>query len=594
MGGFPNYVIQEAFAATATVDSITTGDTAGNSTATTTIDVVFDQRIFVNSTGVNGTSVDKQLLFNVAGAGAGVGIASAIVFDSKLGSSAAECISSVTSATVVITLDVALTTGAVPNVEFINDSTVLTCDASDTTATGFNSTATDGLRPVFSSAATTDSTTIDVVFSESMVGGGSLVNGDFDIAGTFAGATPTVTNIVTSGTTATLTLSTSIANGDTLTVAYVGDAGDMTDAAAAPNSLATFTAESVTNNVSVPSKSNNLACWGDCTSPTIGLTNNGARMVDGGFSYNGNSVDAIDFHTPFPLISAQIGKTNTVIVKVFDEYGTQGIRLVQFGLGLPEIDSPLNNAEAVIEIWFEHGGDNIEEVKIFDRHNLIENSSIKTQTKMVDCKEGSTSQCTQVTMKYKYREAPIYNIMRVEVMDSYRNAQATTFNDGVEVLGESMNPADKLNIIPVTLQQYPQKRGLVELTQIDRSEQLWTDPYGYIWQGDESRMILLSTIPPKEKDIDPISVFHGYNERINSNFVMYKQMQIDKAQEIFDILYGEIQVDDLTNYVAETTNFGVFSDRSNDPVLQQALIDEANRAELVLEKILFYSELVMR
>ena len=73
--------VQEAFAVTAVVATITTGDTAGNSDATTTIDVVFDQRVFVNSGALDGVAVDKQALFDVAGAGAGVGIASAFVID---------------------------------------------------------------------------------------------------------------------------------------------------------------------------------------------------------------------------------------------------------------------------------------------------------------------------------------------------------------------------------------------------------------------------------------------------------------------------------------------------------------------------------
>ncbi|MCH7560209.1 MAG: hypothetical protein IIC67_02375, partial [Thaumarchaeota archaeon] len=104
---------------------------------------------------------------------------------------------------------------------------------------------------------------------------------------------------------------------------------------------------------------------------------------------------------------------------------------------------------------------------------------------------------------------------------------------------------------------------------------------------DQSKMVLISTIPLKEKDNDPKSIWSGYNDRINSNFAMYKQEQIDKAQQVFDILYMEIQGDDLTNYVAETIYFTVKNkDRANDSVLQQALIDEANRAELVLKELL--------
>jgi len=58
-----------------------------------------------------------------------------------------------------------------------------------------------------------------------------------------------------------------------------------------------------------------------CIHPTIGLDKSGARMVDEGFSYNGNAVDAVPFHTPFPLISAQTGQTNTVSVTAWDGMG---------------------------------------------------------------------------------------------------------------------------------------------------------------------------------------------------------------------------------------------------------------------------------
>ncbi|MEK0365006.1 MAG: hypothetical protein QQN42_01485, partial [Nitrosopumilus sp.] len=52
------------------------------------------------------------------------------------------------------------------------------------------------------------------------------------------------------------------------------------------------------------------------------------------------------------------------------------------------------------------------------------------------------------------------------------------------------------------------------------------------------------------------------------------------------ILYMEIHGDDLTDYVAETTNYGITISRADDSILQQALIDEANRAELVLKELL--------
>jgi len=269
----------------------------------------------------------------------------------------------------------------------------------------------------------------------------------------------------------------------------------------------------------------------------------------------------------------------------WDDLGPVGIKLVQFGLGVPEVGSSLNHAEVIIEVWLDNDS-KVEDIVITDSNNLIENSSVNASTNIVQCREGSNEQCVKLSMNHMYREAPIYNIMSVEVMDVKRHVQATTFNDGVEVLGESMNPADLMNIIPVTTQNYPQRSGLVELTQIDRSAQLWIDPYGYVWYGDESKMTLLSTIPIIRLQ-DSESPFSGYNDRYNSNFVMYKELQIVKAQEIFDnmVLYKEIQGDDLTNYVARTI-YSTSTERVDDTELQNNLMIESEKAQKIMEYLL--------
>jgi len=578
VAGFPNYMIQEAYAETPILGATSsTGVIGGDSALTSQIEVKF-------SVDVNATSVTTTGAWSVAG--------NSVSGASDIANNLESCNTGVSgTASVILTLVTAISTNAVPLVTYngtINNVDIRACSGGESMANVTTVTPVDGLSPVFSSATSPSATTIDVVFTETVTEGTAVAITDFTLGGTIAsGAVLTGTPSV-SGNTVTLSLDNDIVNGDTPTIAYTETSTKLNDANS--NFALTFSSQSVTNNLSSPGS--HLGCAGDCTSPTIGLDKYGIRSVDSGFSYNGNSVDVIGYHTPFPLISAQIGQTNTVTVKIFDEYGTQGIRLVQFGLGLPEIGSPLDYAEAIIAIWYEYGGNNIEKVTITDKHNLIENSSVKTQTEIVDCREGSADQCTQVTMKYKYREASIYNVMRVNVMDNNRNMQVNTFNDGVEVLGESMNPADITTThVPNIL--YPQQRGLVELTNIDRGEKLWIDPYGYVWQGDDSKMVLLSNIPLKETDNDPKSVWSGYNDRINSNFVMYKQEQIVKAQEIFDTLYIDIQGDDPTDYVAETTNF-TYKNRIDDSVLQQALIDEANRAELILEEILSYSELVRK
>ena len=53
----------------------------------------------------------------------------------------------------------------------------------------------------------------------------------------------------------------------------------------------------------------------DCTPPTLGYDEYGARLLDGGFSYNGLASDVEYFFTPYPLIESEVGKENTVVAQ---------------------------------------------------------------------------------------------------------------------------------------------------------------------------------------------------------------------------------------------------------------------------------------
>ena len=287
-------------------------------------------------------------------------------------------------------------------------------------------------------------------------------------------------------------------------------------------------------------------CNGDCIYPTIGLDKNSIRLVDNGFTYNDQSVDALPFYTQFPLINATTGHTNTISATVYDNLA---IELVQFGLGLPEIDSPLNDAEVILEVWLDAYASEdpiqVDKIVIRDPHNLIDNSSVKIHASMIQCRADSNDQCVNVKVQHMYREAPIYNMVGVEVMDTNNNVQHTTFNDGIDVLGDSMNPSDILYVTSGIPKNHPNTSSIMQLTQVDRAEKLYSDSYGYIWTGDDSKITLLSDIP-FEPFQDSFSEFSGYNDRNNSNFIDYKNQQLPKAQDTFDYLtsYKQIQIDD--------------------------------------------------
>ncbi len=93
----------------------------------------------------------------------------------------------------------------------------------------------------------------------------------------------------------------------------------------------------------------------------------------------------------------------------------------------------------------------------------------------------------------------------VSISDQSRNTITNYFNYGVHVEGESLNSPTMIKV-PSSLagnHLYPQKRGLVELEQIDRKAQLWKDIFGYIWQENGQKYHVISDIkfePKLQKD----------------------------------------------------------------------------------------------
>jgi len=213
--------VQEAYAPASVFQSAITGAVGGNSAATTNLVVTFNQAVYVDTGSVTGTNIDKSNVFTVTG---NVVNTANIVDEDAGGVCAGGGITNV-----ILILDTALATDAVPTVSFTNDLAVLSCDgAADTVATNFvTQTPTDGLSPTFVSATTLSSTQITVTYSE-VVDTTGVDNADFTYGGIIN--TPITTAIAGSGTTTlTLSLSEPIVNIDTPTVTYTQGVGDLED-----------------------------------------------------------------------------------------------------------------------------------------------------------------------------------------------------------------------------------------------------------------------------------------------------------------------------------------------------------------------------
>jgi len=258
----------------------------------------------------------------------------------------------------------------------------------------------------------------------------------------------------------------------------------------------------------------------DCTSPTIGVNSFNKRVVDDGFSYNGNSIQVERWHTPFPLINATVGEINTVQVIIYENQGRNNMKLVQFGLGGTEIGQPLSETEVLIEVWFNltDAKIGIEEIIINDKDNLIESSTVSAVDNIVKCTADSQNKsCLKVTLQYSYREATINNIMIVNVRDVPGNSQNFYLNEGVQVLGESLNEPPTYIIQNRKTSQQTEDLTLT-LTRTDKVNHIWEDKYGIEYlQVSSDRFDRLTPQAPIECTDPPLSEIN-VPTRQNCNF----------------------------------------------------------------------------
>jgi len=267
---------------------------------------------------------------------------------------------------------------------------------------------------------------------------------------------------------------------------------------------------------------NNGGC-ADCTPPTLGLDAfDRERIVDNGFSYNGNSVQVEKWHTPFPLITTQVGQLNTVEIIVYENQGIHNMEVVQFGLGATKIGQPLNDLEVLIEVWLDTFSSDheigIEKIIIKDRDNLIETFTVFAVVDIVQCADNSYNEvCLKVTLEYSYRETTINNIMVVNVADISRNSQNFFFNDGVQVVGVSLNEPPTYVIQNKQTSQQTEDLTLT-LTRTDKINHIWVDKYGIeYFQVSSDRFDRLTPHTPMQCTDPPLDEIN-VPTRQNCNF----------------------------------------------------------------------------
>ncbi len=277
------------------------------------------------------------------------------------------------------------------------------------------------------------------------------------------------------------------------------------------------------------------------TPPTIGLNENQKRIVYGGFSFNDNPIDVLQYYTLYPLITTAVGQNNTIKLKIYEEEGLDNIAHVGLSYGLGKGET-FNEGRATIE--YDRTFDGKEFVTTFDPHYVL--GEVNVTTADVRCGDSSNAVCREFTFRHAFREPLEYNMIATNIWDFQRNGWQNYFNHGIQITGESMNPPEQYSGI---FQGHIYK--LTETgknTAIDDQGNTWT--MDKIWNRDYIKPNVVDSDILNQQKITAIEQLgFGYSDgqaifgfdRMDHRFADAKEQQQNKAQSIMNDLCPKCQ-----------------------------------------------------
>ena len=427
-----------------------------------------------------------------------------------------------------------------------------------------------------------DTITITFPFQvNSTFGTGTMDNTEFRANFTFSASDIDDLDIVTgvwSGTQTILTLTIDTIGGsippviDTETITYdttngnIGYNGNFTHFA---GSGVTLTGDFGLFVAVITGQDGSSGCRGDCSAPTLGVDEQFTRVVENGFTYNGDTINVERYFTPYPLITVDVGKQNKAVFKIYDNLGPNNIRHFDLAFGL-DIGQTMGTSNAMI-VW-NKSTDGTETVTLVDPHNALD--KVRVLTSEGKCKaDSTTNDCLIVTVFHTFRESLDFDIVGTNVWDFRLNAWQNFYNHGIHIEGQSLNPPDEYVGI--------YKGNLIHLIETGKNTAVDTD--GNTWTFDNTWIKDYISIG---KIDDPITS-QGY-DRNHVKYNTYKQGQELVASSLFETYYKTSvsqepafsEIDDIKFY-----EFPETIDKKFDPVLLAKMHEEDIRAQKYLEEM---------
>ncbi len=275
------------------------------------------------------------------------------------------------------------------------------------------------------------------------------------------------------------------------------------------------------------------------TKPTFGKSyeNANAQIVEGGFSFNGITLDITDnWHTDFNKTSSIIGETNHVELKV---YTAKNLRSATLQLGIPEIGES-RNAETGIHVLFQRNytnPNNYEITEIIHEQNepLINENNTSVSIIPSKCTSDSTNEvCHTISFDFTIMAPLKHEVVAIKASDYDRRSTTTFINEGVEFTGDSLLAPQVHTLMQKTSAQ--ERHTVLELTQIDRRYAVYEDQFGYTWTKNSYGSWSYVTGPVT----DNTSACSDINNRVCDAFGDKLDGHTGNMENLRDSLYGDI------------------------------------------------------
>ena len=291
--------------------------------------------------------------------------------------------------------------------------------------------------------------------------------------------------------------------------------------------------------------------------PTMGVTKRGMVLVEDGFSYNNNPVDAHLMNTPYPLVTTNVGEENVAKLKIYSPRGIDRLQHVAVAFGL---DKHQIFGESNVVLEWDKLPNGEETLTVIDPENYLDNVIVETSEGK--CRTTGNDLCFIIEFYHTFRQPLDYTIIGTYIWDDKRSGWQNYYNDGVEIIGDSLNPPAK--------HQVSHKGKLFEITESGKN--VAVDQDGNSWTFDKQwKMDYVS-----QGKIDEGLTSQGI-DRNNLRFNTYKQGQALIAEYNLKTSVDGSMIQSKS--VGESKSYDAdFIKRSDDIMLQNRIAYELERA----------------